>query len=122
QREAADADSEIQDEVQEGNVGGGIPLALAGRPEGESGGGGVRYGHAAIGFFAEPAKPAAPLRAGRGRGVHSAAGDVKAGDRKTRARRVARSFCLPAYRVITHHPCPDTLPLKNGNAFSRSRI
>src|ERR1039458_7446812 len=50
----------------------------------------MRHGHAAVGFFAKPAEPAAPLRAGRGRRVRPAAYVSRAGwasQRKGRPRR-----------------------------------
>ena len=82
ERQAHDADSEIQNQVQEGGLDHRLPESSAGRPEDEGDGGGMRHGDAALGLLAKPADPAAPLRRGRGRGILAAAGVLKAGNRE----------------------------------------
>ena len=60
-RQAAHADSEAEGQAQEDDLNHRLPLAPAGRPQGQGCGGGLRHGDAACRLLAEPAQPAAPL-------------------------------------------------------------
>ncbi len=75
-----DADSQVQVQAEESDVDRRLSQPPAGRTEGQGHRGGMRHGDAALGFFTEPAQPAAPLWDGRGRRVHAPAG-VKTGTR-----------------------------------------
>jgi hypothetical protein len=77
--QADDADSEVQGQAEEGNLDHRLSESPAERSETEGDRGWMRHGDAAVGFFAEPAEPAAPLWDRRGRRVRPAAGVSGAG-------------------------------------------
>ena len=67
ERQAPDPDPQAQGQAQAQHLHHRLPVASAGRPEGQGRRSGLRHGHAARRLLAEPAQPPPPLRHGRGR-------------------------------------------------------
>ena len=62
ERQAPDADSQAEGQAEEEHLDHRLPLAPAGRSEGQGSRSGLRHGDAARRLLAEPAEPPAPLR------------------------------------------------------------